>query len=268
MVQSAVDHLRLSSIQSASPQPPFLSMSQLLPAEKLAKLENEFQVLHLIFVHNHNQHRVAVWWRYLNMVHRKVRSVLIKIHTIESTKLLKQREKIRNQTVEMVRYLVRKGLFQKAMYEFHSIIALGQFINLGFTLVGSISAIFDVLMQIDGLHEKSGFSAHQKQQKSMRKEDSIDDIGEEIDLGVEVPMKAQIPKLVHETTGNPAENEKTEKEEPQKIKKPLFSSGLDDMDSIFSEQPRKKHKKSKDKEKKEKKDKKKKKKSAMDDIFG
>lgn len=247
----------------------------LLPPEKQLKLENEFQVLHLIYNRSHNQHRVAVWWKYLNLVHRKVRNVLERMQKMQDTKSLKEKEKLKTETVELVNVIVKKQIFKKAMYEFHTIIALGQFINLGLTLVGSISAIYDLLVQIEGLGQKSSVKVERNQV-----EIEEDDLGEEIDISaLERPKKIEkgegnsiMSQLGQESESLLGKRNLDENESLNTSKMPISDFN---MDTLF-DQPKKKHKKDKKdkkdkrdkKERTDKKEKKKKKKSAMDDIFG
>lgn len=235
----------------------------LLPPEKQLKLQNEFQVLHLIYNRSNNQHRVAVWWKYLNLVHRKVRNVLERMQKMADTKSLKEKEKLKSETVELVNYIMKKQIFKKAMYEFYTIVALGQFINLGLTLIGSISAIYDLLVQIEGLGQRSSV-------KVVKKHVAVeeDDLGEEIDMNsVKRPKNPEdgernsIVSQLGQELGSISEKRRLDEEETLKTSKMSITDF--NMDTLF-DQPKKKHKKVK----KDKKDKKKKKKSAIDDIFG
>lgn len=204
------------------------------------------------------------------MVHRKVRNLLVKIQAMEITKKIKRKEQLREEALAVATYLIQKDVLKKAFYEFHSLIALGQFINLGFVLVGSISAIYGLMVEMNGLGDKlklkgSGNFPNWQETSNI----SGDDVGVEvdageIDLGIEV-NPAELPTASEKL--NVKEDEVTGKRVPLK-KQEVEAPNMDDIDSIFGEKPRKKHKKGKDKEKKDGRDKKKKKKSAMDDIFG
>lgn len=97
------------------------------------QLLTEFQILHLIYYRSINQHRVAVWWKYLEMLHRHLRKVVVDPTNQYEIRYIKQR------------------LLRKCYYEFNGIIALGQFINLGFTLVGLISRVGDLLDKMEDL---------------------------------------------------------------------------------------------------------------------
>lgn len=53
----------------------------------------------------------------------------------------------RPQDGRMIKY-IRERLLPKCQWEFHLIIALGQFINLGFTLVGLVAKVDDILAKM------------------------------------------------------------------------------------------------------------------------
>lgn len=118
---------------------------------------------------------------------------------------------------------------KRAYYHFNSVIALGQFVNLGFVLVASLSALRLLLMEIQGV----GVRGRQIEPEEVAQVE--DDVGEEVVF--ELVSKA------------PPE--------------PLMS-----MDVMAEASIEQKPKKQKSEKKGEKKSKKKKKKSAIDDIFG
>lgn len=161
------------------------------------------------------------------MIHRGVRKVLRGIYEAEETKKIKRREEIQGEVVLTANHLVLR-VMKRAYYHFNSVIALGQFVNLGFVLVASLSALRLLLMEIQGV----GVRGRQVEPEEVAQVE--DDVGEEVVF--ELVSKA------------PPE--------------PLMS--MDVMAEASIEQKPKKQKS----EKGEKKTKKKKKKSAIDDIFG
>lgn len=187
-------------------------------------------------------------------MHRKVRTILTKVQTMEVTKLVKKREQLRQEAIDMAAYLLKKNVLKKALYEFHGIIALGQFINLGILLVGNVSSIYNILVEMEDVGEKIN---------SVSVLNWANPVEDDDDMGVEIDITEPL-KEVETATEKSESNQDIE----TATKTPKLSSSLD-INSIFGEQPRKKHKKER-KEKKERKDKKdkKKKKSAIDDIFG
>lgn len=211
----------------------------MLPKDKLERLQTEYAILHLIYHRNHNQHRVAIWWRYLNMVHRGVRKVLRGIYEVEEAKKIKRREQLQKEVVVTANHLLLR-VMSKAFHHFHGVIALGQFVNLGLVLVANLSALRALLQEIEGVGKRE-----------MKVEEPLpvevdDDIGEEV--AYELVSKPPIPKKIEIEV-------KPEKRTP-----------VIDIDHLSQDHEKKKKKKSKlDSEKKKKK---KKSKSVMDDIFG
>lgn len=162
------------------------------------------------------------------MFHRGVRKVLRGIYEAEETKKIKRREEIQKEVVLTANHLVLR-VMKRAYYHFNSVIALGQFVNLGFVLVASLSALRLLLMEIQGV----GVRGRQVEPEEVAQVE--DDVGEEVVF--ELVSKA------------PPE--------------PLMS-----MDVMAEASIEQKPKKQKSEKKGEKKTKKKKKKSAIDDIFG
>ncbi|KAF3988726.1 hypothetical protein FT663_03209 [Candidozyma haemuli var. vulneris] len=204
----------------------------MLPKEKLEKLQTEYAILHLVYHRNHNQHRVAVWWRHLSMLHRGVRKVLRGIYEIEEAKKIKRREQLQKQVVATANHLVLR-VMNRAYYHFNSVIALGQFVNLGFVLVASVSALRSLLLEIEGVGDRNV-------EVETKKTELDDDIGEEV---------------AYESVSTPSVDIKPE---------PMVAMSFEEP----KKEPKKKTEKRKSKGDGEKKKKKKKSKSAIDDIFG
>ncbi|KAH3660401.1 hypothetical protein OGAPHI_006987 [Ogataea philodendri] len=147
-----------------------------------AALLNEYQIIHLIYHRDSNQHRSAVWWKHFNILHRRLRTILqllldideisgknqltslkfSKSHTpkfrkrnlspTQADSLLKLKS---GQLQSVIDYLLDHVL-GACYYRFYSIIELGQYIALGFTLIASIARIRKILLQMrTTTHEKS-----------------------------------------------------------------------------------------------------------------
>ncbi|KAK6203211.1 uncharacterized protein RJT21DRAFT_25465 [Scheffersomyces amazonensis] len=117
-------------------------------------LTNEFYILHLLYYRSKNQHHQSVWWKYLDIIHRKVRTIIklaIDIRRIKSTSKQKQTQKY-SQIIHLIHHLTK--VFPKAYYEFNTIISLGQFISLGFTLVALVCKLSAILSDIAGTNSK------------------------------------------------------------------------------------------------------------------
>lgn len=228
---------------------------ELMPAKTLKKLQNEYGVLHLLFARNHNQHRVATWWKYLEMIHLNTRKILKKAYNIESAKKLKVKEKLRLEALAIARYMIKKKLFTNAFFAFNGIIALGQFVTLGLGLLGITSSIFSILSEIDGISDSSYKNNVQKDLKSSVTQENDDDLGVEVEMPSVEQSKSisnleLIPLMKLEAKDKP---KKKRRHDEGKLKEPKAEQ--DDIASIFGETRTKKKKKKKNK-------------SAMDDIFG
>lgn len=271
-------------------------------------LLDEFQIIHLVYHRNLNQHHVAKWWSDLDILRRHLRKVLLLIHDIDEIRTLRRltgvqwndgkktfvkvfevpkmterstfkgkkstkRElklKKHNQlddvkAVELingklkllfkeVRYLNKKCI-QRCYWSFMGVIELGQFVNIGFTVVGALAKVFSLLKQFDdtGLNKPitemervEEMEVNNKKEVEEGKKDIESgrgfDIGEPIDIEgpapIAQPIDGERPSTIESVTG-------------QTSKKKKKSSAIED---IFGGTTKKK--------------KKKKSKNTMDDIFG
>lgn len=91
----------------------------------MSSLQGEFDVLHLLVYRNRNQHGGSRWWKWLGMLHRHVRRVL-------------RGERASRE------FIVRK-LAPAAYREFMGVVQLGQFVGLGFALVGVLLRVVALL---------------------------------------------------------------------------------------------------------------------------
>lgn len=263
---------------------------------QIASLEKEYGILHLIYHRSKNQHRQQIWFRYLDIIHRKVRKI-IKLAYSSANKLKPER------ILEVIKYLVLGKVFRKAFFEFNGIVALGQYINLGFALLGSVSAIYSILTQVEGAKQYFKTSTAIDVKETLAE----DDMGEVIDMNY-MPMDGNddnkdadkiiensVPKkTIDDLFSGPDVNKPKTKKKKKKTMDDVFGKNtIDDifdkpktMDDIFDKPKKKKAIDDVfDKPKKkrsmddvfgkntmddifDKPKKKKKKKSAMDEIFG
>lgn len=275
-------------------------------------LLNEFQILHLLYHRNSNQHRVAKWWSYINIIHRHLRKILllmedinevktyrrlsivkwsnpkksnIKINEIPKISIKKKfirKEKNKNGKTIKIEKIIKlhnqlndadskshinkkltllikeskylyKNILPNSYWIFMGIIELAQFINVGFTIIGLISKIWNLLSKIEGIEFNSKFGKIINYQMEMinkiennndtvttsdtkdHNDDGDDDFGEIVDV-----------KNVEDIESIPITK----------------STTIEDIFGDLSDEPKKKKKKS------SKKSSKKKSKNAMDDIFG
>ncbi|CDK25278.1 unnamed protein product [Kuraishia capsulata CBS 1993] len=205
----------------------FNLMAPLLNAEDLLVLRNERDILHLIYHRNKNQHRQAKWWSHLNILKRRLSKLLVLFdgETIPEEEIYKQS-----------RFIVKR-LVPDCYTKFYQLIEVGNFITLGFALIGLLSRIYCILIEIaDMKAEKAVQELKSEMLGSHVILDGIDDdIGEVISPETAGPSSAR-----HHSKEKERQNDKTT-DKSTKVK-------------ILKESSEKK--------------KKKKKKSAIDDIFG
>lgn len=246
-------------------------MLELISPEQTTALTNEYYILHLLYHRGRNQHRLTVWWKYLNILHRYVRKIIKLAVDIARIKSKAKKEHKQKQIVDIIVYLDLRKVFTKAYYEFNGVIALGQFINLGLTLVGNLTKIWAILMQVGGIKDNKRVQVQQMNLTNIVI-DSGDDLGEAItfeDTILETATSTKrkvndnISSVVKKKKKSSATSSRVTLAEPERDSTPNSTSNKSidsmSMDDIFG-----------DTKKPKKKEKKKKKlaKSAMDDIFG
>ncbi|ANZ75156.1 BA75_02794T0 [Komagataella pastoris] len=138
-------------------------MNEIISDENLNKLNTEFEVLYLLYHRNSNQHKTAAWWSNFNLLLRKLRCILTLSLDVQDlskkTKLANKEELIREKLytiVQISQYLASKTI-ASSYRQFYSVIALGQFITLGFTLIGLLARVYCVLLSIRGVEGNVGF---------------------------------------------------------------------------------------------------------------
>ncbi|OBA19067.1 hypothetical protein METBIDRAFT_33680 [Metschnikowia bicuspidata var. bicuspidata NRRL YB-4993] len=87
---------------------------QIFSPEIVQKLENEYGILHLICHRNRNQHRVAVWWKDLNQLHRSVRKILRAVYHFEEVTKYAIKEKLHAEALGVACSMIKKRLSQDA----------------------------------------------------------------------------------------------------------------------------------------------------------
>lgn len=238
-------------------------MEEFVTSDHKDQLKKEYGILHLIYHRNHNQHRVLIWWKYLNIIHRHVRKILKFLIDLE---LIKNSQKIRQkkqQILDIIKYLIKRKVFTKAYYEFNGIIALGQFVTLGLALLGNLSKIYCILRSFKGVDIICKPNIIDEAPVIHLEQSGIDDLGEIVDLdkgseNLQLKRKFAVDdesKGTKETGINEIDDLFSTKKTKTKSKKKIGHT--DPMDDIFKDL-----KCSEDKKKK-----KKKKRNEIDDIF-
>lgn len=183
--------------------------------EQINILTNEYEILHLIYHRSKNQHRQQVWFKHLSILNRKLRSILKLLYDTQIKKTLHKS----NQILEVIKYLVAKKVFKRCFYEFHGIVALGQYINLGFALLGSISKIYCLLIDFEGVRDYMNVQQIQVMKEELQDEDE----GEVVEFETIEMEKMPIVEDI------PTKGKKRSKDSAKKKKKKKKSA----MDDIF-----------------------------------
>ncbi|KAH7579480.1 Hypothetical protein J6896_04875 [Nakaseomyces glabratus] len=208
-----------------------------LVVDKYIQLHQEYRILHLLNHRNKNQHRVATWWKWFNMLRRSVGDVVEILQPLGRTK----NQKLKDKKDGRFLYRTLHKFFQmesKLYYSFNNIIKLGQFITLGVVLVGILGRVHSIYHEIFELYKEQFIS-----------------------IGcLRVPKKNAQIEEAHVTTNDNEELGELINDADVLIE----PSALLKQDVIPSENIKNESKSSKDKKKK----KKKKKGSAIDDLFG
>ena len=110
----------------------------MLTDEHFDQLVQEVQILQLINHRNKNQHRLLTWWKYFRLLLSQLKRLVI----LQHHPLLEQNPSQQ----DVIDKLFQKKIFTRCYYEFNGIIALGQFLLLGLTLVGSLSKVHEILV--------------------------------------------------------------------------------------------------------------------------
>lgn len=172
--------------------------------ERWDELVDEIKLLHLIYHRNKNQHRNQHWWRYFLILLSNLKNLTVGLTTVDK--------------------IMSKKIIEKCYREFHGIIALGQFINLGFVLIGCISRIGVIL--------SDGYEVRQPKKPievKIRQVDINEDMGEEIEPEELTTNPEKESKIPRESKISKASKKKSKKKINDIFKKKKKSS----IDKLF-----------------------------------
>jgi ribonuclease MRP protein subunit RMP1 len=223
------------------------------PEDSLEKLRNEVEIVHLLYFRNKNQHRVARWWAQFSMLHRRCAQLVEKGQPL-------------NKCQKQVDFIVYK-LAPSAFRAFHSVIAQGQFIALGFALIAALARIHSILVPL----------ATPKVKNTIELDASVDKV-----YGSQQKTTTGSPQHVIEDVGKTVSREEVLRKQPTpepSRQSAIFKVGISgrtgripekrsNLDGRVENYDGKSGKETTKNADKKVKDKKKKKKNAIDDIFG
>lgn len=210
-------------------------MGTVLPQPSIDSLRNEYQLMQLMYHRNLNQHRQARWWRYFSILKRNVQKLLQLFDDLQS--MPKKATIIHKGIIEICTYLIRRKIFTKAYYEINTILALGQFIALGFALLAMLARVRSLVLEIDGVD---------RIQVNVEAPAIVDTHGDFDEIGEEIERENKVKNEEAPTLG--VSNERSEDKE-------IRREAANDRKRTKEPKPGKSKKKKKAK-------------SAIDDIFG
>ncbi|RLV83520.1 Ribonuclease MRP protein subunit RMP1 [Meyerozyma sp. JA9] len=211
------------------------NMGTVLPQPSIDSLRNEYQLMQLMYHRNLNQHRQARWWRYFSILKRNVQKLLQLFDDLQS--MPKKATTIHKGIIEICTYLIRRKIFTKAYYEINTILALGQFIALGFALLAMLARVRSLVLEIDGVD---------RLQVNVEAPAIVDTHGDFDEIGEEIERENKVKNEEAPTSG--VSNERSEDKE-------IRREAANDRKRTKEPKPGKSKKKKKAK-------------SAIDDIFG
>ncbi|KAH3665046.1 hypothetical protein OGATHE_003861 [Ogataea polymorpha] len=139
-----------------------------------AALLNEYQIAHLVYHRDSKQHRSSLWWKHFNIFHRRLRTVLqlcidideitgkrqlsslrftrshfpkFQKRTLSATQAAQLVQRKKQQLQTLINYLLQR-ILPACYYRFYAVIELGQYLALGFTLMGLVAKTRAILLQM------------------------------------------------------------------------------------------------------------------------
>ncbi|KAI5969635.1 RMP1 [Candida margitis] len=223
-----------------------------------ADLLNEYEILNILHHRSKNQHRQQHWFKYLNIIYRNLRKLLklqIDIDRLQNTPKYRLRiEHKQSQMVKLSNKIIQVS--RSAYWAYNSILVLGQYITLGFALIGNLAKIVHLVQNIDGVNVKrvTNLPASDYTDTNLSNvgnmfggdmnEDDLDDLGEEIaydeddtaatpeneattalqgDANSNQTRQLNVLSLTGASSGANQENEKNKSSQPPKVDHPTSS---------------------------------------------
>lgn len=250
------------------------TFQQLLDEESLSQLTNEFEILHLLYHRNKNQHHSSIWWSNFSILHRKLRVILLDLidinevltkkriskipasqrnpfksgkskkitaktsNTSSADNNINKKKKLNNKDCKSILNHKKKEILNVAKYlivnkipkcynDLYSIIELGQYITLGFALIGLVSKIYYILQRIEGLEK---VDKNKKLPIKNKKKDKIDDaLSEEVGEMITILDDDDDAPVLQDNEKQSKLSKANKKEKESKAKKESKGNFLDDL---------------------------------------
>lgn len=258
-----VSRVHGESLEFTRSQSTYISDLHVMDQNTISELEKEYRIIHLVVHRLKNQFRGSYWWGSLQQLHRGAKKLILLTDSY-NTHLVKMEKKMRvyqkrkrkeaferqytqkylNMTKTKILNTVRHTLkcVPEMWRQFHGILVLGQFITLGFVLIGCLARVWTLLKSVEGLEVAE--TAPREASTTLKLEDlgelveklaeikeQVNRAGNDLDQVQEILAKSESPKIKvrhgKDSVG------KITKPEKQKKKKKSKKSALAIFDDIF-----------------------------------
>ncbi|KAL3231041.1 Ribonuclease MRP protein subunit RMP1 [Nakaseomyces bracarensis] len=193
------------------------------------RLHQEYRVIYLLNHRNKNQHRVAIWWKWFNMMKRNVAGVVEVVQRISRSK-----KGPIDQDVRILYRLLHKffKMEDKLYYSFNGVIQLGQFMTVGIVLVGLLARVHTIYRELFDNHANrfQEIGCIKVPQYSEKVDDyqpmDSEELGELIE---ESEVIEHTPKPIKKTAEVNTVHDNAGKGDKKKKKKKKKTSAIDDL---------------------------------------
>ncbi|RCK63311.1 Ribonuclease MRP protein subunit RMP1 [Candida viswanathii] len=142
-------------------------------------LVREYNGLFLLHHKSKNQHHHQKWFTHLNIILRTLRKIIkLQIDTQRTKRDVKRTEFKKKQIVALANKVITVS--RDAYWAYNSILALGQYITLGFALVASLAKVYSLMLSIPGVNAKKPQLIASVSNGNVVNGTGEDDLGEEI----------------------------------------------------------------------------------------
>lgn len=141
---------------------------------QVSELLNEAEIIHSLYYRYRNAHHCAEWFGPFSMLHRRVAQVASWI--VELHKATKKRVPRLVTAIKISIQKIQTKYLQPAVWSFYTVLALGQYVTVGFALLGTVARIASLLAQVHPIPRTVGKVLDSAVKKGA--EIMSDDIGE------------------------------------------------------------------------------------------
>lgn len=151
---------------------------------------------------------------YLNIIVRTLRKILKLQIDIQRIKKPSQKTEYKNkQIVALCNKIIK--ISKDAYWAYNSIVALGQYITLGFALIASLSKIYSLILTVPGVNVKKPQLFQSISDGVIGKTDGDDDLGEEIPFEEDGDKESVL--TIQESSSRDKSNDKMDNKQPPRM---------------------------------------------------